>query len=216
MLKKALPLAVMLALASNPVLASTQSDAELLKATQAQAKEGDADAQVRMALYYAGEDTLDYEKTRYWAERSAAQGNTEGMAILATLYRMGFGVDIDMKKAFQWELKAAEADHPGSQASVAWHYYNGEGVQNDAAQAMAWAQRAAINGDADGYAFAGRMLIDGEGEGLVHNPALGLAYMYQSKALGYEDAAEEIAHLEAGLSASVVDAGRAAAKAWQN
>ena len=208
--KTALALAVLLAIASAPTLADDSHEALM-----AQAESGNSSAQVSLAISYLGEDP-DYEKTRYWAEQSAAQGNAEGMTILATLYRMGFGVDIDMEKAFQWELKAAEADHPGSQASVAWHYYNGEGVQNDAAQAMAWAQRAAINGDADGYAFAGRMLIDGEGEGLVHNPVLGLAYMYQGKALGYEDAAEEIAHLEAQLSNRIVNAGRAAAEAWQN
>lgn len=205
--KTALALAVLLAIASAPALADDSHEALM-----AQAESGNSAAQVSLALSYLGEDP-DYEKIRYWGGLAAEQGDPEGMEILSTLYRFGYGVDKDMKEAASWALQAAQLNHAPSQQAVAWHLYNGEGMELNVPQSMAWLQLSAQQNLPEAYTMLGRMLA--EGEGLTNNPAMGLAYMHRGAQLGDLNAASEIAQVEATVSASIVEAGRAAADAWQ-
>lgn len=71
-----------------------------LKIVGERAKEGDRFNQECLAVYYFIEH--DYRKSLYWALKSAEQGSSAGMEILACAYANGKGVLEDSEESIKW------------------------------------------------------------------------------------------------------------------
>jgi TPR repeat protein len=113
--------------------------ATALREWQAQAKQGDADAQDFLGtLYFKGWGVpQDYTKARQWWEKAAAQGSASAQSDLALLYANGLGGSQDLVQAYMWYSLAA-----GNGYEIATGYRNDLAKQMTPAQ-IAEAQRLA-------------------------------------------------------------------------
>src|SRR5262245_14115597 len=121
---RALASLAMLVLAANAALAQQS-------ATPA------ADAALRAGAFDRAANLL--------AEQAKA-GDPEAQYKLASLYRLGRGVEQDDVAAFRWMKSAAERGHAEAQLHVAKMYLAGRGIAADVAEARAWLAKAAANG----------------------------------------------------------------------
>ncbi|MBK9306541.1 MAG: sel1 repeat family protein [Nitrospira sp.] len=80
-----------------------------LHAVQAQANQGDAEAQNSLGELYAKGMGMpqDYAQARVWYEKAAAQGHPLAQNNLAELYFAGLGVPQDYVRAYMWVTLAA-------------------------------------------------------------------------------------------------------------
>ena len=74
------------------------------------AEQGDADAQVSLALCYANGTGIekDEQKAVEWYQKASDQGNAVAQFSLALCYENGIGVEKDEQKAFELYQKVAE------------------------------------------------------------------------------------------------------------
>ena len=89
---------------------------------------------------------------RDWQEKAAAQGDSDAMYALGTLYQQGeLGISGSGQQAltYQWLEKAAMRGHPHAQNELANLYERGEGVPRDLTTAQKWREAAADLGDED-------------------------------------------------------------------
>jgi TPR repeat protein len=103
---------------------------------------GDADAQYFIGVMYdtGGEGApKDPAKAREWYEKSAAQGRTTAMALLAKLYEDGEGVEQDYKKAFELYEKAAMLGEEIAQSAMGKLYFFGRGCEKSLVKSYAYA-----------------------------------------------------------------------------
>lgn len=84
-------------------------DSKDLATLQAQAQQGDTEAQVRLGdLYAKGRGVpKDHTQARAWYEKAAAQGHPIGQNNLAELYFAGLGGPPDYVRAYMWVSLAA-------------------------------------------------------------------------------------------------------------
>ena len=113
--------------------------ATALREWQAQAKQGDADAQDFLGtLYFKGWGVpQDYTKARHWWEKAAAQGSASAQSDLGQLYASGQGGSQDLVQAYMWYSLAA-----GNGYEIATGYRNDLAKQMTPAK-IAEAQRLA-------------------------------------------------------------------------
>ena len=81
------------------------------------AKNGDANAQLKLGDFYAqAVDEVQGKKNAFkWYQRAAKLGNIEGQRKLAECYRDGKGVEKNLEEAFKWYTKLSEqGDEIGS------------------------------------------------------------------------------------------------------
>ena len=78
---------------------------------------------------------IDYEKSFYWYEKSAKQGNAIGQARLGMAYRWGTGVEQSDRNAQIWLLKSAKQGSPTGQWGLAGFF---EFTKEDLVEAWAW------------------------------------------------------------------------------
>ncbi len=132
---------VLISLMSHEAEANKPSVAEL----QQLAKQGDAEAQVRLGvLYRAGREiSQDYGLAQKWFLEAAKQGNADGQNNLGLMYDHGRGVDRDFVQARKWYLKAAQHGHANAQYNLALLYVNGQGIPQDDIEGYVWANIAA-------------------------------------------------------------------------
>lgn len=100
-------LVILLALFVLPAgqgVAFAPPDSKDLATLQAQAQQGDTEAQVRLGdLYAKGRGVpKDYTQARAWYEKAAAQGHPIGQNNLAELYFAGLGGPQDYVRAYMW------------------------------------------------------------------------------------------------------------------
>jgi TPR repeat protein len=107
--------------------------ATALREWQAQAEQGDADAQDFLGtLYFKGWGVpQDYTKARQWWEKAAAQGSASAQSDLGLLYANGLGGPQDLVQAHMWYSLAG-----GNGYEIA------TGYRNDLAKQMTPAQIA--------------------------------------------------------------------------
>jgi TPR repeat protein len=105
------------------------------KDLQAQAAEGNAEAQNNLgALYAEGKGVAkDYVQARQWYEKAAAQGHALAQNNLAELYFAGLGVQQDYVRAYMW-VNIAAVHLKGDEQKQA------EANRDDVAQRMTPAQ----------------------------------------------------------------------------
>lgn len=116
------------------------------------AEQGDADAQILLALtYYHGRGVeIDREEGLRWARLAAEQGNPRGQGLLAAAYHSGGGVEQDYDEAARWARLAAEQNNNTAQVVLGTLYMNGYGVEQDFVSAYVWLTIARDNGVAGG------------------------------------------------------------------
>jgi TPR repeat protein len=102
-------LLAMLVLPAGPGAAFSPPSQKDLQTLQAQAGQGDPEAQVRLGdLYAKGRGVLqDHTQARAWYEKAAVQGHPIGQNNLAELYFAGLGGPPDYVRAYMWVSLAA-------------------------------------------------------------------------------------------------------------
>ena len=73
----------------------------------------------------------------------AEKGDSQAQVKLASMYRLGDGVQQDRKEALRWYRQAAEQNNPDAQFTLGTLYATGDGVPQDMAIAARWYRRAA-------------------------------------------------------------------------
>jgi hypothetical protein len=71
-------------------------------------------------------------------QQQAKAGDPEAQYRLASLYRLGRGVEQDEAAAFRWMKSAAERGHAEAQLNLAKMYLAGRGVAANVPEARAW------------------------------------------------------------------------------
>lgn len=127
---------------------SNAQENEDMTSLREDAEKGEAEAQLKLAGYYAlGQGGLEqsYEKTFYWTNKAAEQGNTVAQAIIGNSYFLGRGVIQSDEKAFYWAKKSAEQGFPDAQYLLALCYNEGKGVKKNKQQTIYWLNKACNN-----------------------------------------------------------------------
>jgi TPR repeat protein len=123
------------------------------------ARDGDAQAQVRLALlYYHGQGVReDNTLALQWFDRAARQGLAEAQYHLGNMYAYGLAglpADVDgARLAAQWYFEAARQGHAEAQYGLGILFLTGSGVEQNAAEAQRWIERAAAQGHPDAAAY---------------------------------------------------------------
>lgn len=111
------------------------------------AKNGDAQAQYELGLYYGKPSKPQWEKAAFWYQKAVEQNHLCAKYSLSILYEMGRGVKKDPKKSFELMLSAAEQGSRFAQSAVAIDYQQGNKVEKDATEAFKWFKKAAEQND---------------------------------------------------------------------
>lgn len=130
------------------------------------AQAGDAEAQGLLGwFYYHGQGVpQDYEKSRNWLEKSAAQGNTLAQIHLAVFYLQGIGGPQNKPQA-RALLERAVTHDTGLPQSIQAMVMLGALYADDGdyTTAAIWLEKAAQRGDATAQYEIGRLYADGKG-----------------------------------------------------
>ena len=129
-----------------------------------QAKDGNAEAQFTIALYYSVVEH-DNGKFRTWIEKAAAQNNADALCMIAQCYAVGdYGFVRDGAKALQYARQSAILNNTQAigmmYEACRWGLF---GAEKDDIQAFYWAGKGARLGDAYCQFWTGIMLRLGIG-----------------------------------------------------
>lgn len=95
---------------------------------------------------YAAFEAGDYRNAARLLKTPAEQGDAKARHLLATLYRLGRGVEHDEREAFYWCRLAAMEGHVDAQYQLGMMYLKGEGVEESDANAIEWLDQASRAG----------------------------------------------------------------------
>lgn len=162
------------------------------------AEAGDTQAQADLAAAFVGlggslneaGPEKDYEEAFKWSQKSAENGNLDGVYALALCYDRGRGTEEDAEKGYELFKKAAEAGHAPSQWNLACAYLTGRGVEENNEEAWAWAMKSAEQGNAFAVAGIGHMYEEGRGV----EPDIDKAIEWYEKALEIEPENVQVQH----------------------
>lgn len=96
---------------------------EAFQAVEQAAYQGDAECQCLLGhIYLFAQESFtfgdyDYEKSTYWYNQAAQNGNVIAYNNLGIAYKEGRGVEVNMRKAVEWLKKGAEAGNDYAQAN---------------------------------------------------------------------------------------------------
>jgi TPR repeat protein len=132
----------------------SQARKPALDNTQAQADQGEAEAQFSLGLKYAnGEGSAqDYGRAAEWYLKAAEQSHTLAQFNLGVIYAKGHGVPRDDVRAAVWFRKAAERGDAGAQFNLGRSHHraslNGspEAALESRIEAYKWLRLAAEQG----------------------------------------------------------------------
>ena len=150
------------------------------------------------ALYYNGLGVeQNYERARFWFQKSANKGDAKAQTGLGYMYYLGLGVDKDYEKAFSYFNKAACQNDAGALESLGALYWNGEAVEKDKGKALEYFVRAAEEGSKLGCYNAARAYCFGD-ESLI-NIEKSWQYLQRLPSLDYDKKEYFKAHYMAGM-----------------
>ncbi|KAK3842083.1 MAG: hypothetical protein J3R72DRAFT_523841 [Linnemannia gamsii] len=130
------------------------------------AKEGDVQAQVRLATAYKnGTDGLlqMYDKAMKWLLRAAAQGHAGAECEIGRMFETGRGVEEDHFTAAAWYRRAAHQGLAAAQKNLAVMYTQGWGVEENFVEAAYWYRKAADQGHSSAQFNLAILYYHGEG-----------------------------------------------------
>ena len=147
-MKKLLILLLTIFLSAGSLSAQSVDIKKLLQ----QAKQGNAEAQVNLALRYDNGQGVpqDDVQAAKWYRLAADQGNVLAQAAVGAAYFNGQLVPQDYAQAVKWFSLAADQGYASAQYLLGGMYALGRGVPEDYVLAHAWLNLAAAQGFADG------------------------------------------------------------------
>ena len=151
------------------------------------ANNGDANAQINVALYYINV-IPDNAKFKHWIEKAAAQNHVKALCMIAQLYFIGdYGFPVNKTKALEYARKAASLNNIQAIRIMAETYRDGLcRLSKDDAQATYWFEKGALLGDAYCQEQLGCRYI--AGIGVPTNEKEGLYWLQKSAEQKYIDA----------------------------
>jgi TPR repeat protein len=157
---------------------------ETAKQYRKAANEGDADAQLSLALMYVqgegvSQDVLEAYKLFSLA---AAQGNACAAYNLGMMHKKGMGCLKNFEEAAKWIQKAAESGFKPALCQMGILYDDGQGVPKDAKKAIEWYRKAAEQGDVQAQNNLGA--IYAEGSGVAKNTQEAIKWFQMAAAQG--------------------------------
>lgn len=135
-----------------------------LEQLQKNARQGDASAQVSLAIRYRdgkGVAKDDTEALR-WAHRAADAGNADAMDFVGFAYLRGAVVKGNPAIAFGYFKTAAEKSAQAA-FNLGQCYFGAQGTEQDCAKALDWWTKAAARGHGRAASTAAMALLSGEG-----------------------------------------------------
>jgi TPR repeat protein len=121
--------------------------------------------------------TQDFSQAFDWYMKAAEAGLPAAMGNVASMYRLGEGVDQDYGAAMEWFRKAADNDYAYALYAIGELYLGGHGVAKDATEAAAWYQRASDAGEPNGHWALALRYLYGDGVAMDSRKAGDLAYL---------------------------------------
>ncbi|HYM31975.1 MAG TPA: hypothetical protein VEU47_11775 [Candidatus Cybelea sp.] len=181
------------------------------------ARHGDHQAQTGLGLLYSQGHGVACDQTEAasWFRVAAERGHADAQVALALCLAEGRGVAQNRAEAAQWLTLAAQHGHTAAQHELALRYLRGNGVAADRGEAARWFRVAAESGDGRSQLAIGLMHRDGAGVDF----SMTQAHMWLALAAEDSDgetrqqAAEQLAHLEAMMQPEEIEA---AARAGQS
>lgn len=164
---------------------SSIQDKAIAGALEKVAKEGNAQAQYRLALLYLhGQGVAtNPQKCCDWLQKAVAQGEVDAMRLLAWLYANGVGVEQNTEQTRKLYLQAAQTGDAKAQTICGQMYQTGKfDMPKDIKQALHWYQQAANQAYGDAEYALGRLLF----EGTLVQQNLEAAFQWLSLALMHE------------------------------
>ena len=101
------------------------------------------------SLYDLGQayDSMgDFDKSFYWYQKSAEQGNIEAQLHIGLMYSMGEGVKKDFSKSLYWVKKSAQQGCSEATFILGTMYEAGHGVKKNLTKAIILLKKAAAEG----------------------------------------------------------------------
>ena len=129
-------------------------------------KSADANNAYGQCLYgtsFMNGDVKDYASAFYWINEANKKKLPESYALLAELYRNGFGTSQDIKKAFELNLEGAKLGDHTAMFNVAYCYGQGQGVEANQSEAFKWYKKLADAGNNSAQNNIGAMYQNGTG-----------------------------------------------------
>jgi len=160
------------------------------RALRKAAAQGDANAQYRLGLLYAGAGWTgpnrygvlqDFEEAVFWWKKAADQGNDQAQFSLGRAYTEGEGVPQDHVEAARWYRESADQGNSWAQFSLGFAYANGMGVPQDHVEAARWYRKAADQGGVEAQGLLG----------LAYATGMGVPQDYAEAARWYRKAADQ-------------------------
>jgi hypothetical protein len=157
-----------------------------LKALTARATNGDAEAQLQLAIHYSAaskEGRAKPAEAFRWYLRAAEQGLPEAQEAAGRMLLYGIGVPANPPAAMDWYEKAAEQGRAEAQSRLATFYHDGISVPQDFALALRWYRAAAAQGN--GEAMYNLGVMSAEGRGVVRDHVAAGAWFRKAAENGY-------------------------------
>ncbi len=138
------------------------------------AKNGDADAQNRLAIRYSNGQGVkkDEKMAEYWWKKSAKQGYVKAQQNLANYYYDGVNYGRDYEQAIYWHKKLADQGNTWSKYVLANCYFYGFGFSKDYEKAVEMYNELVFYGCAAAEARLGDSYLLGRGNEVNRDEAL--------------------------------------------
>ena len=152
---------------------------------QALAKDGDAEAQYKLARLYC-EKYNDKKNAVQWFLISANMHNPEAQSCLGCCYYNGYGINIDYAEAIELFSAAEKTGNTRAMYGLGLCYEYGNGVGKDVNKAFELYKKAADRGNSRGQWKTGRFYS--HGIGIEKNCTLAAKWYHKSAEQGNADA----------------------------
>lgn len=139
-------------------------------------------------LFPGAGQTKDCDKTKYWFERAAEQGNEKAINGLGLLYYTNCGVEVDYKKAAEYYQLANDKGSVEAKVNLGELYREGgPGIPQDFDKAIYWYEQGIADEPARAYnGLAATNITQGKTD-------IGLEYLKKAAELGHPQAQYNLA-----------------------
>jgi hypothetical protein len=184
-------------IASTLMIGPEYSDKSALKSLGRAAREGNAAAQVNLAVMYQnGWGTpANYPLALHWLQAAANQGFARAYFNLGILFLEGKGVPQDYAEAFRWFQKGADGNDTDAETNLGYLYDQGLGCPKSATVAFSWYRKAAEAGNPLGENNLADMYLRGEGVSQDYGQAFQL--FHKAAAQGHTGARIKLGYMYA-------------------
>lgn len=108
-------------------------------------------------------DEQDYQKSKYFFERSYELGNSLAACYLGVLYLNGLGGEANPSKALSYFYDSIEKGNENALCQVGRMYENGLGVEKSLEKAIEYYKKASEKGNDDAHVYLAKLYLVGNG-----------------------------------------------------